>query len=244
MGFVDLLVGFIVDIVLCNSIWQIFKVIDDLVWEQFDLCKIVEEVWWEMFQLALVFEEYNIWFIVNLQYIGMSLVFIEWGRIVIIIYVEGKFLVKIGECLDFKYIQFLLFLCISLVEVEDFILYINVEIFYDEVECFVKIQFVGEIFFYGCCFVMIQDLEFFGKGSNIVVNIILSGIYNGSIYLVGCLVFNFKKNIIDIEDLEYMFDIKNYLFWFVGWLMKSIIKNKIVENFNFLFDYNMKDMQV
>ncbi|WP_282782033.1 DUF4403 family protein [Phaeodactylibacter xiamenensis] len=243
MGFVDLPVGFIADIVLRNSTRQISKAIDDLVREQFDLRKTVEEAWREMFQPALVSEEYNTWLTVNPQYIGMSPVITERGRIATTIYVEGKPSVKIGERPDPKYIQPLPPLRISPVEAEDFTLHINAEISYDEAERLAKTQLVGETFSYGRRSVTIQDLEFFGKGSNIVVNTTLSGTYNGSIYLVGRPVFNPKKNTIDIEDLEYTLDTKNYLFRSAGWLMKSTIKNKIAENLNFLLDYNMKDMQ-
>jgi hypothetical protein len=173
----------------------------------------------------------------------MSPVSTERGRIATTIYVEGKPSVKIGERPDPKYIQPLPPLRISPVEAEDFTLHINAEISYDEAERLAKTQLVGETFSYGRRSVTIQDLEFFGKGSNIVVNTTLSGTYNGSIYLVGRPVFNPKKNTIDIEDLEYTLDTKNYLFRSAGWLMKSTIKNKIAENLNFLLDYNMKDMQ-
>lgn len=243
MGFVELPVGFIADLVLRNSTEQISKAIDELVTEQFDLRKTVDEAWKEMFQPALVSEAYNTWLTVNPQYIGMSPIATENGRISTTIYVEGKPSVKIGERPDPKYIQPLPPLRISQVEAEDFTLHINAEVAYDEAERLAKEQLLGETFSYGRRSVTIQDLEFFGKGSSLVINTTLSGTYNGSIYLTGRPVFDPKKNTIDIEDLEYTLDTKNYLFKSAGWLMKSTIKNKIAENLNFLLDYNMKDMQ-
>ncbi|MEQ8702406.1 MAG: DUF4403 family protein [Phaeodactylibacter sp.] len=243
MGFVDLPVGFIADIVLRNSTAQISRAIDNLVREQFDLRKTVEEAWREMFQPALVSEAYNTWLTVNPQYIGMSPINTESGRIATTIYVEGKPSVRIGERPDPKYVQPLPPLRISPVKAEDFTLHINAEIAYNEAERLAKQQLLGETFSYGRRSVKIEDLEFFGKGSNIVINTTLSGTYNGSIYLVGRPVYNPRKNTIDIEDLEYTLDTKNYLFRSAGWLMKSTIKNKIAENLNFLLDYNMKDMQ-
>lgn len=243
MGFVDLPVGFIADLVLRNSTVQISKAIDDLVSDQFDLRNTVEEAWGEMFQPALVSEAYSTWLTVNPQFIGMSPISTENGRIATTIYVEGKPSVRIGERPDPKYVQPLPPLRISSVEKEDFTLHINAEISYNEAERLAKTQLVGETFSYGRRAVTIEDLEFFGKGSNIVINTTLSGTYNGSVYLVGRPVFNPKKNTIDIEDLEYTLDTKSYLFRSAGWLMKSTIKNKIAENLNFLLDYNMKDMQ-
>lgn len=243
MGFVDLPVGFIADLVLRNSTQQISRAIDELVREQFDLRKTVEEAWREMFQPALVSEAYNTWLTVNPQFIGMSPVSTSNNRIATTIYVEGKPSVKIGERPDPKYVQPLPPLRISPVNAEDFTLHINAEISYDEAERLAKEQLVGETFSYGRRAVTIEDLEFFGKGANIVVNTTLSGTYNGSIYLVGRPVYNPRKNTIDIEDLEYTLDTKNYLFRSAGWLMKSTIKNKIADNLNFLLDYNLKDMQ-
>ncbi len=243
MGFVDLPVGFIADLVLRNSTRQISRAIDDLVREQFDLRKTVEEAWQEMFKPALVSEAYSTWLTVNPQFIGMSPVSTDNGRIATTIYVEGKPSVKIGERPDPKYVQPLPPLRISPVDAGDFTLHINAEIAYDEAERLAKEQLVGEAFSYGRRSVTIEDLEFFGKGANIVVNTTLSGTYNGSIYLIGRPVYNPRKNTIDIEDLEYTLDTRNYLFRSAGWLMKSTIKNKIADNLNFLLDYNLKDMQ-
>lgn len=243
MGFVDLPVGFVADLVLRNSTQQISRAIDELVQEQFDLRKTVEEAWREMFQPVLVSEAYNTWLTVNPQFIGMSPISTGNNRIAATIYVEGKPSVKIGERPDPKYAQPLPPLRISPVNAEDFTLHINAEISYDEAERLAKEQLVGETFSYGRRAVTIEDLEFFGKGANIVVNTTLSGTYNGSIYLVGRPVYNPRKNTIDIEDLEYTLDTRNYLFRSAGWLMKSTIKNKIADNLNFLIDYNLKDMQ-
>lgn len=243
VGFVDLPVGMIADVVLRNSSRRIANSIDDLVKDQLKLRDQVEAAWAEMFKPTLVSEEYRTWLTVDPQYIGMSPIEMSRNRITSTIYIESKPKVKIGQRPDPVLPRPLPPLHISPVGNQDFTLHLNTEISYQEAERLAKAELVGETFTYGRRAVTIQDLEFFGQGSNIVINTVLSGTYNGSIYLIGKPVYNPNKNTIDIEDLEYSLDTKNFLFRSAGWLMKSTIKNKIAENVNFLLDYNLKDMQ-
>ncbi|TXB68821.1 DUF4403 family protein [Phaeodactylibacter luteus] len=243
MGFIDLPVGFIADLVLRNSKWRIATAIDDVVREQFNLRKTVEEAWKEMFNPILVSEDYNTWLTVNPQFIGMSPVQMGNNRIQATIYVETRPSVKIGQRPDPAFPRPLPPLRISEVEGLDFTLHLNTKVSYDEAERIAKQELIGESFSYGRRSVTIEDLEFFGQGNNIVINTTLSGTYNGSIYLLGTPVYNTLSNKLEIKNITYTLDTKNFLFRSAGWLMKSTIKNKIAENVNFLLDYNLKDLQ-
>lgn len=240
---INLPVGLIADLVLRNSKSTIAASIDDMVKQQFDLQATVQEAWKQMFEPSLISEEYRTWLVVNPQFIGMSPLEMRNNRIRSTIYVESKPQVKIGEKPQPAFVRSLPPLIIAPVEASDFTLHLNTQISYEEAERLAKVQLVGEQFSYGKRSVTVEDLEFYGQNDQIIVNTKLSGTYNGSIYLSGKPVYNTAKNTIDIKDLEYTLDTKNKLFRSAGWLFKSAIKNKIEENFDFLLDYNLKDMQ-
>jgi len=243
MGMVNLPIGFIADLVLKRSKSAIASSIDELVKEQFDLRKTVEEAWQQMFEPTLVAEAYNTWLTVNPQFIGMSPMEMGNGRIRSTIYVEGKPSVTVGEKPAPSFVKPLPPLRISPVVSDEFTLHLNTQISYKEAERIAKAELLGETFSYGKRAVTIEDLEFYGQGSKIVVNTVLSGTYDGSIYLTGQPVYNPKKNTVELQDLDYTMNTRSALFRSAGWLLKSAIKKKIKRNFNFLLDYNLKDMQ-
>ena len=128
-------------------------------------------------------------------------------------------------------------------ESEDFNLFLNTEISYQEAERIAKEQILGESYSSGKRSVTVEDLEMYGQGDKLVVNTKLSGSYNGNIYMTGKPVFNRRKNSIDIKDLSYTLDTKNFLVKSAAWLLKSTIKKQIQDNLDFLLDYNMSEME-
>ena len=243
LGFVDLPIGFIVDLVLKNSKETLTTSIDDLVKENFDLRGQVEEAWKLMFKPTLVSEEYSTWLTINPEKIGMTPIKMEPGKISSLLFIEGSPQVKVGAEPRGVYPKPLPDLLIQDSELTDFTLFLNTDISYDEAERLAKREIVGETFSQGKRSVTITNLEMYGQGNKIVVNTSLQGSYNGSIYLTGEPVYDPRKNTVDIKDLEYTLDTKNFLFKSAGWLLKSTIKNQIQDNLNFLMDYNLKEMQ-
>ena len=114
---------------------------------------------------------------------------------------------------------------------------------YEDAERLTKQSIQGERFEQGSRYVVVEDVELFGQGNNLVVNLQLSGSYNGNIYLTGEPVFNPRRNRIEIEDLEYTLDSKNFLLRSAAWLAKGTLKKKLQENMDFLLDYNLQDAQ-
>lgn len=75
------------------------------------------------------------------------------------------------------------------------------------------------------------------------MNIKFLGIYEGSIYMMGKLEYNFCYNVIDIKSLKYIVDLCNFLLCLVVWLLKGKFKNSLEENLNFYFDYNLIEIK-
>ncbi|MCB9288362.1 MAG: DUF4403 family protein [Lewinellaceae bacterium] len=244
MGVVNLPIGFIADLILENSKTKLTRSIDGLVQEQFDLRQIVTEAWEEMFRPMLVSEAYNTWLTVNPQAIGMTPLEMKGDRIKGTIFIESRPRVNIGRppahttpAFPLPPLQF------RQDAGDDFTIHLNTHISYEEAERIAKSELVGETFSQGRRSVTVEDIELYGQGNKIIVNTVLSGSYNGSIYLAGKPVYNSNKNAIEIESLDYELGTRNFLLKSAGWLLKSTLKNKIEDNMNFLLDYNLQEMR-
>jgi hypothetical protein len=243
MGVVNLPIGFIADMVLKNSRAVISRNIDELVKEQFNLRTLVEDAWSQMFQPLLISEEYSTWLTVNPQLIGMTPLSMRGQYIRSNIFVEGQPRVRVGREPEHLRPAPLPPLQVRQEVGEGFTLHLNTDITYEEAERIAKLQLLNETFSQGKHSVTINNIELYGQGTQMVVNIGLRGSYNGSIYLIGTPTYDPRRNSIDIDDLEYTLDTRNFLMRSAGWLLKSTIKKKIAENMNFLLDYNLKEMQ-
>jgi hypothetical protein len=85
--------------------------------------------------------------------------------------------------------------------------------------------------------------QIYASGENLVVNTVLMGSYNGSIYLEGEPVYNERSNAIEVKNLRFTLGTRNFLHKSAGWLLKSAIRRQIQQNLNFLLDYNLADMK-
>ncbi len=243
MGVVNLPIGFIAGLVIENSKSSLARSIDELVQEQFGFREMVNEAWVKMYEPVLVSEAYNTWLTVNPQGIGMTPLEMKGDRIRGIIFVETKPQVNIGRPPGNMRPLPLPGFRPRRDSGDDFTIYVNTVISYEEAERIAKEQLLGETFSQGKRSVRVEDIELYGQGNKIIVNTVMSGSYNGSIYLVGKPFYNARKNTIEIESLDYELSTRNFLLKSAGWLLKSTMKNKIEENMNFLLDYNLQEMK-
>ena len=239
----NLPVGFIGNIIVERSKEIFAQSIDEQVRTNFDFKKNIEETWKMMFDPFEVSEEYKAWLSVSPLDIGMTPIELGQDTIRSVILVESQPKISLGEKPAsqawrplplFKYREY---------NADEFSLVLSTEITYEEAEKIAKDQLLGETYSYGKRSVTVEDLELYGQGDKLVVNTRLSGSYNGSIFLTGKPVFNSKKNNIQIKDLKYTLDTKNFLVKSAGWLLKSTIKNQIQDNLDFLLQYNMEEIE-
>ena len=244
MAGISLPVGSIANLILSQSRTQITESIDTMVAENFKLRELVEDAWSKLFEPFLVSEDYNTWLIVNPQRIAMTEMLLSQDTISSTIVVQSAPEVKLGVLAPEKRpVQSLPLFQYSDLEAEDFEIHLRTAVTYEEAERLAKVQLVGETFEQGSRSVTIEDIELYGNGDNLVVNTKLSGSYDGEIYLTGRPVYNRRKNAIDIKDLKFTLETRNFLVKSAGWLLKSTIKKKIQENMDFLLDYNMTEMK-
>lgn len=236
-------VGFIADLVLKNSKKTLTKAIDDTVRDSFNLRNQIQQVWDQLYDSQLVAPEYNAWLQVNPQNIGMTPLVTRGDTLSSTIFVESFPKVTIGSkpaktkaapLPPFQYRN---------ATQDDFTLIVSTDVPYSEAERLAQDQLVGETFSEGKRSVKVEGIELYGQGNQLIVNTKLSGSYNGSIYLSGKPIFNPKKNAIDIKDLNFTLETRNFLYKSAAWLLKGSLKNQIEKNMDFLLDYNLTELK-
>ena len=238
-------VGFIADILLKYSKEDLAKGIDDQIAENFDLKGLMETTWIQMFEPILVSEAYLTWLQVNPIDIGMSPLQVKGDTLRGTLVVTSNPALTLGEKppganpallslppFDYK-----------MPDTTSFQLNLKTAVTYADAEQLLKQQLLGAVFSQGNKSVTLEDLSLYGRQDRLVVEIVLSGSYKGSIYLEGRPYFNKKRNAIDIEDLEFTLNTRNVLFKTGSWLLKSTIKSEIQDNLDFLLAYNLDDMR-
>lgn len=243
MGALSLPVGFVADVVLRNSRETITKSIDEMVKENLKLDEIVREAWTQMFDPILISEEYNTWLQVNPENIAMTPLNVEDDVISSTIIVESKPGVKLGEKPANNPVNPLPPFQYAVENFDDFVIHLSTEIPYSEAERIAKLSMVGETFESKGKSVRVEDIELFGQGNKLIVNTQLSGSYNGNIYFEGKPEYNTNHNSIDIKDLKFTLESRNFLLRSAAWLLKSTMKKRIQDNMDFLLDYNLKEIE-
>ena len=99
----------------------------------------------------------------------------------------------------------------------------------------------GETYTAGKRAVTVQDIDLYSQEAQLVVEVRTTGSYNGSIYLKGTPVFNREKNAVEIPDLDFSLETKNFLLKGGAWLLKSTLKKRMVESMDFYLQYNLDE---
>ncbi len=235
-------VGFLGDLIVRNSRVPITRTIDTMVKENLNLSDRIKETWKQLQEPILVAEEYNTWLTVNPIDIGMTPIETKDRQISTTILIESKPSVSVGPrpsaisgaafLPPFKYAD-------GVVD-EAFALLVSAQISYDEAERLAKEEAAGETYEYGKRSFTVEDINLYGQEKELVVDVLLSGSYNGNIYLTGQPEYDERQNAIVIKNLKYTLKTRNVLFKTAGWLLKSTFKNKIEETLNFYLDYNLE----
>ncbi len=234
-------VGFLGDMIVRNSRVAITRTIDTMVKENLNLNERIKETWTQLREPILVAEEYNTWLTVNPIGIGMTPIETKDRFISSTILIESEPSISVGPrpspvsgsflVPPFKYSN-------EKVD-EDFALLVSAEITYAEAERLAREEAAGETYDYGKRSFTVEDINLYGQEKKLVVDVLLSGSYEGNIYLTGEPKYDERDNAIVIKNLKYTLKTKNLLYKTAGWILKSTFKNKIEETLNFYLDYNL-----
>lgn len=245
LGSFSLPVETIANYVLKRAQSTLADAIDTQIARNLKLEQYVAEAWKMMHQPFEMSAEYKAWLLIQPQRLGMTRLESSNGIIRSTIFMEVRPEMAFGPRPANSRQQPLPPFAYQQVQQanQPFSLYVDALVTYDEAERMARQAVQGMTFSQGRRSVKIKDIELYGQGSQLVVNLFLEGSYDGNIYLTGRPEFNPLTNTVDLKDLEFTLDTRSFLAKSAGWLLQSTLKTKIQESVDFLMQYNIEDLR-
>ncbi len=214
--------------VLNFSAQKVTDAIDKQVNESLALKEMALQAWHLLQQPILVSEQYNSRFKFTPNALAISPFKTKKDTIISTLFVQGMTQVGVGEQTNFPKDVPLLPL-----KIEDFgpdnKLAINLisEIPFKEAATIARNNFKGEAYGFGKKKVTIEDIQLTKEGDLLAIRVLTSGDYSGWLLLKGIPSYNQKKNQLEIKDIEFSLDTKNFLLKSAKWLFNGLLTNKL-----------------
>lgn len=123
---------------------------------------------------------------------------------------------------------------------DEFQIRVATDVPFPEAERLAKNTMVGQVFESGKNKVKVEDIQLWGNNDKLVVNSKLSGSFNGNIYFIGRPEYNPQKNQIEVKDLDFHVDTRNFLHRSASWLFQGTIKNQMKKAMTFPLDEDIR----
>lgn len=242
-GLGDIGIEGIANLFISRAQTNLTQSIDKMVAEELNLRPQVQALWEGIQTPNLLSEEYRMWVKTTPLSIAMTPLETSWDHIRTKISVECFNDVTFGEAPKFRQNSKLPELRIFDRVEDDFKMLFDTEVSFTEAERLANNMMVGQIFGEGKKKVRIEKLELFGAGDKVVVNTQLSGAFRGKIYFTGKPKFNTTKNQIEMDDLDFHLETRNFLHRSASWLLKGVLKNQMKKAMVFPLDENIKELK-
>lgn len=214
--------------VLVNSSKKVTDAIDKQVNESFALKEYATQAWNILQEPILVSEDYNSRFKFTPTGLAISPFKTKKDTIVSTLFVQGSTQVGVGDKTNFAVNTPLLPLQIKDFDKDGkFSMNLLSEIPFEEAEKVALKNFKGEEYGFGKKKVIIEDIQLEKAGKNMSIRAKTKGDYTGWLNLKGIPAYNKKKNHIEIKDIEFSIDTKNFLMKSAKWLFNGLIVNKL-----------------
>ncbi len=224
VGLFKLPIKFIANTILKKSKSLLCTTLDEEIAKNFDHQQYIREAWKVLQSPFLASEEYSIWIILSPAKAGMTPLVSDGEFINSTIMLQTFAKAIIGEKPTIKrQIPLPPFQSLENIN-ESFYLNLETEILYSEAEKNARKFMLGKSFSLGIGKTKVEDLKLSGNVDQFLVEVKLSGIFNGDISVVGKPVLDTKKNEIEIGGLEYKLKTPNILIRFFNWLFHRRIK--------------------
>jgi len=241
LGFIRLPIAAVADRIVDRSRTRIAAIIDAQIRENFILKDYVAEAWNRLQQPIPASIENQLWVKMDPQSIGMTALekadSVVHATLVIKTLAQASIGTRPAET-DLKPLPE--FIAVDKLA-EGFAINLFTAIPIDSLRTLVKKNIIGETYKNGKRFVTVEDLELYGQNNKLVVNTVLSGDYNGSVYMIGTPFFNEKNNQLEIDDLKYELSSKNFIQKTMGWLFQNKIEKTIEEAMRYPLEENMNE---
>jgi hypothetical protein len=238
---INLPVGLLADLALQNMRKTIAGAIDEAVTTDLGIGKMVADTWKSMFRPTQISADYNTWLIVNPLGIGMTPIRVSADTMTTTIVVEARPRITVGDAPPAfserplpPYTQF------SNQE-PGFSIFLPAEVSYTEAQRLAGKEIIGETYTSGKRAVTVEGIEIYGQGEEVILNLSMSGSYNGSVYLKGRPFYNAARNAIEVEGLDFTLETRNFLVKSGAWLLKSTLRKRLQESLDFYLRYNLEE---
>lgn len=243
LGFANLPIQFIADIVLDKMKTTLTAAIDKNISGSFNLQSQIDTAWTGLQDPILLSEEYKTWLQFNPQKLELTPFHTNENIVSATVVISALPEIILGN----KPIQLLKtdlpnFQLTEKVG-DDFIFELGTAISFDETERISKENMIGETYSAGKRSVTVKDIELYGKGNKLVVNTLLEGDYDGNLYFIGEPKYNSRKNKIELEKVDFDFTSKRFLLKSASWLFKGSLKRAIQDNLDFYLEENLEDIK-
>lgn len=217
--------------------------LDRAVSQQFSLKPYVQEAWTALQEPVLLDSAYRMWIKSTPLSIGMTPLVTDWNSIRAKIAVECINDVTFGEKPAFRENSTLPNLKQMTDAPDEFQVRIATDVPFAEAERLARSLMVGQVFESGSKKVRVEDIQLWGNNDRVVVNSRLSGAFNGSIYFIGRPVMNTEKNRIEVADLDFHTETRNFLMKSAAWLFSGPIKKRMRDAMMFPLEENVSALK-
>lgn len=238
---VNIPLGSLADVILNNSKSYLGKQMDETTSSYFDLKSIVSSAWNSISRILSVSEEYKTWLSVNPSKVTMAPLIIQGDSILSNLSLMAKPLLSIGDKPRENMVNKIPDYSQVLNDNLRTLLVLRTKLPFSETKNLTLKQVGGQTFSSGKKSVTVVDVNYFGINNKLGVELTLSGVYKGKIFLTGTPQIEAKTNLINLPDLDFNLETKNFLVKSAGWILKSNLRKMIQENINFYLTLNLNE---
>lgn len=238
---VNIPLGSLADVILNNSKSYLGKQMDETTSSYFDLKSIVSSAWNTISRILSVSEEYKTWLSVNPSKVTMAPLIIQGDSILSNLSLMAKPLLSIGDKPRENMVNKIPDYSQVLNDNLRTLLVLRTKLPFSETKNLTLKQVGGQTFSSGKKSVTVVDVNYFGINNKLGVELTLSGVYKGKIFLTGTPQIEAKTNLINLPDLDFNLETKNFLVKSAGWILKSNLRKMIQENINFYLTLNLNE---
>lgn len=243
LGFANLPIQFIADIVLDKMRSMLTQAIDQNIVNSINLREEMEKAWAAIQDPVFLSEEYKTWLVFNPQKLELTEFETVDDLVSSTVVITSLPEIILGEKPRQELKTDLPNFRITNEVGDDFVFELGTAISFDEAERISKENMIGESYSSGRRSVTVRDIELFGKGNKLVVNTLLDGDYVGNLYFIGEPKYNARRNKIELEKVDFDFSSKRFLLKSASWLFKGTLKKAIQQNLDFYLDENLEEVK-
>lgn len=242
-GLGNISVETIANLALNRSKRTLSQTLDRVVGQQFSLRPYVQEAWTALQEPILLDSAYQMWVKTTPTSISMTPINTLGDAIRAKIAVECLNDVSFGAKPAFRENSVLPPLRYVDDAPDEFQVRVATDVPFPEAERLARSMMAGQVFESGGKKVKVEDIQLWGNNDRVVVNSKLSGSFNGNIYFIGRPEYNPTKRQIEIKDLDFHVDTKNFLMRSAAWMFQGPIKNQMKKAMEYPLDEDLRALK-